>query len=298
MTGATPWRKGSFHLMGRSWRVLFGSMYEDSDIERRAFAGADRVFCIASAGSTVMRLCGNHEVVACDINPLQLAYAERRIGGGPIELGAAERMMRFARAFLPLVGWHSDLIRSFLAFTDPSEQFQFWRKHLDTRRFRAGFDALMSRMSLRAVFAPQYLSGLPPGFGAVLRARLARGFTRHANATNPYAHALLAGETKNEPHEPLPTASRVQFVCSDAASHLESCPAGSFDAFALSNILDGAELSYRERLFSAVRRTATKEAVVVLRSFGEPPPDVPANHAEQDRAMLWGVVDVRRVDCL
>jgi len=39
--------------------------------------GAGRVFCIASAGATAFRLADQHEVVACDINPAQLAYAER-----------------------------------------------------------------------------------------------------------------------------------------------------------------------------------------------------------------------------
>ena len=56
-------------------------MYEDAEIERVAFHGKGRVFSIASAGATALRLADQHEVVACDINPAQLAYAERRAAG-------------------------------------------------------------------------------------------------------------------------------------------------------------------------------------------------------------------------
>jgi len=31
----------------------------------------------------------------------------------------------------------------------------------------------------------------------------------------------------------------------------------------------------------------------VLRSFAEPPSALESNHAAEDRAMLWGLVDVR-----
>ena len=152
-----------------------------------------------------------------------------------------------------------------------AEQIAFWREHLDTRRFRAGFDVLMSPLILSLVYAPRFLSVLPGRFGAMLRKRLEMGFARHPNSTNPYARALLLGETSNEPR---PRAANIRFVLADAASWLESCPSRSFDAFALSNILDGAEPTYRLRLSGAVRRAASEEAAVVLRSFAEPPPEL------------------------
>jgi hypothetical protein len=286
----TAWQAGRLGSSKGPQRLLFGRMYEDAEIEREAFQGKGRVFCVASAGATALRLTDQHEVVACDINPAQLAYAERRAAGGPVETGDAERAMNFTRGFMPLVGWRTGVVRAFLALSDVAEQMAFWREHLDTRRFRAGFDILMSRIVLRAAYAPQFLSFLPARFGQVLRRRLERGFARHANATNPYAHALLLGETGEEPRRATPN---IRFILADSASWLESCPARFFDGFALSNILDGAEPGYRSRLSRAVRSAAAEEAVVVLRSFREPPPELDSNHAECDRSMLWGVVDVR-----
>lgn len=287
----TAWQSGRLSSSTGPHRLLFGNMYEDADIERWAFEGAGRVFCIASAGATALRLAAQHEVVACDINPVQLAYAERRACGGPAEIGDAERAMNVMRIFMPLVGWRAGVVRAFLALSNVAEQAAFWREHLDTCRFRAGFDALMSPMILRAVYSSRFLSVLPRRFGTVLRKRLERGFARHQNATNPYARALLLGEYTDEPPPPSPN---IRFVFADAASWLESCPGRFFDAFALSNILDGAEPAYRSRLSEAVRHAASKEAIVVLRSFAEPSLNLSTNYAERDRSMLWGVVDIRR----
>lgn len=290
MKSETAWQAGRLGWRSGSQRLLFGRMYEDAEIERAAFRGKRRVFCIASAGDTALRLADEHEVVACDINPVQLAYAERRANGGPAETGDAERAMRFARRLMPLAGWREGVLREFLAMSDVAAQAAFWREHFDTWRFRAGFDLLMSAPVLRMMYAREFLSFLPRKFGEVMRKRLERGFARHANAANPYARALLLGESGEE----IPAKkANIRFVAGDAASWLESCGEKYFDGLTLSNILDGADEAYRARLMRAVQRAATDEAILVLRSFGEPSRGVENNRAECDRAMLWGVVDVR-----
>jgi S-adenosylmethionine:diacylglycerol 3-amino-3-carboxypropyl transferase len=287
----TVWARGRLDRRAGPELMLFGRMYEDAAIERAAFRPGGRIFCIASAGCTALRLAPRHEIVAVDVNSAQLAYVERRISGEPMVRGTAERLMAFGRMLLPLAGWWPSRLRTFLDLGRPSEQAAYWRRHLDTRRLRAALDTLLSRPLLRAAYAPPFLACLPPRFGAVVRARMERGFANHPNRTNPYARALLLGELRDEPAPR--EARRIRVVHADAAACLESAPAGSFDGFTLSNILDGAEESYRARLFAAVKRAAAPDAIVVLRSFGEPPGVLATNRAPEDRAMLWGIVDVK-----
>ena len=285
----TEWERGRFDTRDGPNKLLFGRMYEDAAIELGAFRPGGRVFCIASAGCTALALAPRHEVVAVDINPVQLAYVQRRLANGALQQGVAERLLGFARAFGPMVGWSQSKVHAFLALLEPAAQMGFWRRHLNTSPFRATVDVLFSTFLLRSVYRSSLLGCLPQNFGAVMRRRMARCFSRHPNQTNSYAHALLLGEISPE----APEAGDIQLVCADAADFLESQPAGSFDGFALSNILDGAGAAYAQRLFAAVKHAAAPGAVAVLRSFGEPSAVVATNHAADDRAMLWGIVDVR-----
>ena len=295
MNPETPWRSGRLDAARGPQRLLFGQMYEDAEIDRQAFRGLGRIFCIASAGDTAMLLSQEHEVLACDINAVQLAYAQRRAGGAPRETGDADKAMGFLRSFTPLTGWRKKQLQEFLALSDGPRQLDFWRRNLETWRFHAGFNVIMSRPILRMMYSSQFLSALPPKFGAVMRRRLEKGIARHPNASNPYIHALLLGTRIGSPRS---VASNIEFVSGDAASVLERLPRASFSGFTLSNIVDGAAQTYRDRLIHAVRRAATPDALLILRSFAEPAAPADTNHAERDRSMLWGVVEIRRVDSL
>lgn len=193
------------------------------------------------------------------------------------------------RKLLPLAGWRSKTLEAFLNLDDPGAQLAFWKDRLETLRFRVGFDAGLSITTLGAVYASPFLRVLPPHFGRVMRGRMERCFAAHPNRTNPYARALLLGEGE----EPDEAGGTVALVEADAAGYLEACPAGSFDGFTLSNILDGAPEGYRARLFAALRRAGAPGSVAVLRSFAEPGEGTVTNLAAEDRSMLWGIVEVR-----
>jgi len=293
-TAVTIWERGRLDARVGPRQVLFGRMYEDTSVELDVFRPASRVLCIASAGCTAMKLAPHHEVVAIDINPVQLEYAARRIEGDPGFRGKAERVMDFMRFFAPLAGWWPSRVQAFVELEDPAEQMQYWNRELNTWRFRAALDGLFSFTALRSVYAPRFLDFLPKRLGKVMRSRMERNFARHPNRTNPYVRSLLLGELSSDP--PPPEAQNIQLVHADAAAYLESEPPGSFDGFTLSNILDGADDAYRERLFAAVKRAASPDAMTVLRSFGDAAADSPANRAADDRSMLWGTVLVRRAD--
>jgi hypothetical protein len=288
----TAWERGRFDgATGDAKAILFGRMYEDPTIEEEAFPAGGRVLSIASAGCTARALAERHDVVAVDINPVQLAYARRRLAGAPAEVGTAERVMAAFRRLLPLAGVRRADLEDFLALSRPEEQVERWRARLCTRRFRVGLDALLSVAGLRVFYASPFLDGLPPRFGRVLLARLERGFAAHPNRTNPYARALFLGEAARDDG---PAPRPIELVCADAAAYLDAQPRGSFSGITLSNILDGAGAAYRARLLAAVKRAATPDGVVVWRSFGEPSRDTPDDAAARDRSMIWGVVRVAR----
>jgi S-adenosylmethionine:diacylglycerol 3-amino-3-carboxypropyl transferase len=288
-SAATFWTSGS--LRRGSPKLLFGWTHEDAAIELDAFAGLRRVFCIAGAGCTAMALAAaGHDVTAIDINPFQVEYARARAGGAPARPGAAERRVARGRAMLPLLGWPRRAVREFLSLDDTAAQIEFWDRRLDTRRWRAALSVLLAPHVLGLIYAPPLLAALPPNFGAVVRGRLRRGWAAHPNRHNPHAWRLLAGEETLAPSRPT---RRIAFECADAAGFLESSAPASFDAFSLSNIVDGAGPEYNERLRAAVRRAAAPSAVAIVRSFAERGAPDHHNHAARDRSLLWGTVDIR-----
>jgi len=56
---------------------------------------------------------------------------------------------------------------------------------------------------------------------------------------------------------------------------------------------DGVDAELTTNYQAYLRDAATRDAIVVLRSFSEPSTQTESNHPERDRSMLWGVVDIR-----
>jgi len=274
-------------LWGRGSRVLFGQMYEDVELEMRAFEGCRRVFCIASAGCSAIALSGRHEVTAVDINADQLNYARSRAAGAPAGVGRAEHAMAAGRRLVRIAGWTPDRLEAFVNLSDCNEQLRVWRSQLARPLFRLLFDASIGG-ALSAVRLLTPLDSRLPArhFGLVMRTRLERGLARFENALNPYARRLFRGDRLERGE----AGHRIRFEHADAAAYLEACPSGSFDAFSLSNILDGATASYAQRLRAAVHSAASPEAIVILRSFGEPRTPQEGTAAAEDRAMIWGSI--------
>jgi S-adenosylmethionine:diacylglycerol 3-amino-3-carboxypropyl transferase len=272
---------------------MFGRSYEDASIELTAFAERRRVFCIAAAGSTARALAvAGHEVTAVDINAAQVEYAKARARGGEVREGAAERLLARGRYLLRALGWSESRRQAFLSLEDPAAQAEYWQQTLETSRWRCAIDTLFSPWVLRVIYANPFVAALPPNFGPIMRARLRRCWAVHPNRTNPFAWSLLLGDKRGDPDPPV----TIRVECADAADYLETCKAGSFDAFSLSNIVDGADASYVIRLREAVRHAASRGAMLVSRSFAEPAAASVRNWAERDRSPLWGVVEVGSVE--
>jgi len=273
--------------------LVFGRMFEDWTIEARLFPPASRVFAIASAGCTSLGLAAlGHDVTAVDINGAQVELLRRRAAGEPTREGKVDRMLARGRRALGLLGWTDQTVRAFADLDDPIAQRDFWRTHLDTRRWRATLGILLHPALLRFFYPAPLVQLLPRGFATLVRTRMERGFSIHPNRTNPYARGLLLGSWPLDP--PATQAGSITAVEADAVEYLEACAPHSFTALTLSNILDGVGGAYGSRLDAAVARAAAPGAVIVMRSFAEPQTPDEDDWARRDRALLWGRIRVER----
>jgi S-adenosylmethionine:diacylglycerol 3-amino-3-carboxypropyl transferase len=269
-------------------------MYEDRLLEAEVLPERGRIFCIASAGCTAFALASRGaSVTAVDANPAQIEYVQARLDGAEPRMGSVERRLARLRTLGRLAGWTPAALSEFCGLADGQAQVNFWREHLDTRRFRAGLALLLNPVALRLAFSSPLVAAVPPRFGRVVRRRLERGFARHPNRDNPYARFLLLGDVE----QPAPRPGLdLALACADAAAFLEQSAPSRFDGFSLSNVLDGTSPAYGRRLRAAVRRAAAPGAVAILRSFDEPASAEEVDWAARDRSLLWGSVRVEQAD--
>jgi S-adenosylmethionine:diacylglycerol 3-amino-3-carboxypropyl transferase len=285
----TPWAEGRLGRRGRP-ALLFGTMFEDAAVEIAAFTERERVLAVASAGDVALALAAaGHRVTAVDVNPAQIAYVGERLWGGPRRVGQADRLLALGRRVLAPAGWGRARLARLSVLDERHEQVAEWRR-LTTGASGAALRALLAPAALRLGYRRPFAALAGP-LGRALPARIERGLARHPNRSNPFARLLFTGQAPAPVDLDGAAARAVTLAVDDVAAHLEAAPAGSYDAFALSNVLDGAPGGYRARLLAAVRRAAAPGAVVVLRTLlpaRGPRSAADAAAAERDRALIWG----------
>ena len=279
----TAWSAGRLAGSGAQ-RLLFGRMYEDPEVEARCLPPG-RVLTIASAGDMSFALAASgREVVAVDVNPAQVEYVRGRMAGSPWRAGQADRYLALATSALPAMGLTRRRLQRFFELDDPAIQVDAWRK-LAGRRFRAAM-AFAFGPALRLAYRGDLARALPPRFAAELSSRLERGFGIHSNRRNPLARALFG-----LPATPTP-AQEIEVVEAEVLDYIRRQPAQSFDAFAFSNIADGAPAGFRDELMAAARGASRTGAIAVLRSLALPHRSADADRAATDRGLIWGGIEV------
>jgi hypothetical protein len=296
--GWTPWGARRIALGGA--HLLFGRMHEDASVDEAVLAGAGRVFAIASAGDTALRLAQrDRRVTAVDVHPAQVAYVRARAAGHKVRYGSVDRLLGVARLAGRLAGWNQELLSRFLLLDDPESQARAFDQLLRTRRCRAVLAAGLQPVVLRLEYAAPFVSVLPQPFARSLPQRLRAGFATHPNRHNPYAWRLLLGvDPPGHQDPPSRPAHGLVVERGEAAAFLERQPAGAFDGFTLSHILDGPDREYRRRLAAAVRHAGRPGAPVVLRTLRDPRNQDEAGCALRDRALLWGAIIVAAAEDL
>lgn len=293
---ATAWRSGRLHAWNGPPQLLFGRMHEDWSLESCLFPPGGRVLCIASAGCTALALAARgHPVDAVDINPAQVQYVKARLAGAAHQDGAVDYLSSKARAALSWCGLDPHEIRNFLMMENPKDQVRFWKDTFDKGLRKVLMNFALNPLILRTVYSSQFVRSLPSGFSSILRRRFQSGFAYHSNRQNQYVWRLLLGCDPPFAAPTPPITDPVSVICSDAVDYLQSCSSHIYDGFSFSNILDGATKEYARRLIINAERAARPGAVIVLRSLMEPEDDEDAMRAAQDRSMIWGSINVRRV---
>jgi hypothetical protein len=293
-TFSTPWAVGRLGGTGAT-SLLFGRMYEDPSIELDALRGRSNILAIASAGDTVIALArAGHRVTAVDINPSQISYVAERLQGGPSREGQADRLLSIGRQLLRPAGWTRTRLGHLSAMTDCAAQVVEWRR-LTSGVSGAALRAVLSPAALRVRYRAEFTDAAAHLRGE-LALRIEHGLAAHANSANPWAQVLFTGRWPDLEDASGPIVDGVCLHCADIATHLEQVPAGTYDGFTLSNMLDGTPDAYRRRLFTALRRAGTPGAIVVLRTLGTAAHPAAAADAVRDRALIWGGLTIATIE--
>ena len=252
-TISTPWQFGRFDGSHGESRLMFRRMFEDWSVELAAFRNQRRVACIASGGCTAITLANHgHEVTAIDINAAQIDHVRARLAGNKESDSDSERVLRVRRMLLRCLGVSRRTIHDSLSCSEADRQLELWNRIWSRRTAHAARIAFHPAV-LRMVYATRFVRALPKRFDQVLARRLRRGLAVHPNRDNPFVWQMFDGTRPAHLDPMISPAATIALMHADIVEFLNRKQPASFDAFSLSNILDGCTEPYRDVIHRTVQ---------------------------------------------
>lgn len=215
---------------------------------------------------------------------------QRTLARGALGSGTTERFLVPIAWLLRTVVLPRGTVDALIDARDSAAQSAVFHDRWDTWRWRAMFALLLNRRTCRRVYGTFFDNIDATDFAAHFRSLLEPALRDTPAAGNWYLHELFRHRYRTEclpPHLRADSAStiaanlgRLTLVDDELARWLGTQADGSVDAFCLSNIGEWLDDDQRTELFAQIARTATDDAVVVLRNFIERPVDaiVPEPH--------------------
>jgi S-adenosylmethionine-diacylglycerol 3-amino-3-carboxypropyl transferase len=244
------------------------------------------------------------------------------INNGFLMSGKYERFIRIAGRFLNLLQGKKRVLGLFALKSQP-EQEKYFDEVWNTKRFHYLFKILFNKRMLakRGLVADYFhFDDGSKSFAESFYNRSRKAFRDIPIRGNYFLSLYLLG--KYQSYEQVPAylkkgnfeiiksrVDRIKIITSDAQGWLDEMPEASIDCFALSNICELMSEKDTVRLFTAVKRTATKGARIIFRNLMIPREipdtlkeqivkDVPLSQRlyDNDRSFVYGKVAAYRVD--
>jgi len=204
----------------------------------------------------------------------------RAVRRGVLASGRTEGFVGLITRALRLLVHSPARVGRLLACRTLEEQRAFYHAEWNTRRWRALFDVLLSRTAFEGAYDPAFFANVDqPTFARHFLKLVERGLTELPVETNYFLHQMLTGRYPTRPDGLPPYLSpegaarvagargQLTLVDGDVAAYLQTRPAGSVHAFALSNIAEWLTPPQIEALFGQIVRAAAPGARLVFRNF-------------------------------
>jgi len=247
------------------------------EFKAAAITRLDRAEALGLLGATPMSPADRryaYRGIRSALTPGARAYWDgrpRAVGGGVLQAGVTERLMRLIARTVRLVHGRRR-VRTLLNQSTLDEQRRFYRDEWDTVGWRALFETLCNRLVLRRAYDERFFAHVTnPSFARHFRQVAEHTLTELDVTDNYFLQFLLTGGYPAT-SRPLYLTGRVaveRLSLVDAAytDFLRTRPDRSLAGFALSNICEWLTAEQIDDLFAEIVRTARPGARLVLRNF-------------------------------